>query len=171
MKRIFILLLLWSVAGLISIHSHAQNPEPKVVKLYKLVKVSHNSDFDYEKLSNIDALVPPYPKNSKYQIGDLPIKKGKFTIYRFMAEYPGQSAGNGKKFHNLLIVKADRKGKITDAFHYTLEWQDSPSLCLYRLENKDVNLSNFTVLSQLKLKNMTTNKMLNDYGAIVIPPS
>lgn len=167
MKKIFILLLSWSIVGLIPIPSHAQNPESKVIKLYKLVKVSHNSDFDYDKLSNIDTLITPYPKDSNYQIGDLPTKRGKFTIYRFIAEYSGPSAEGGKIFHDLLIVKTDKKGRITDAFHYTLEWQDSPSLCLYRLENKDVNFSNLTILKQLKLKNITTNKILKDDGAIV----
>ena len=103
---------------------------------YTLIAVIRDADLDYTMLNTIDTITPPFPDGSKYQIGDIGTVKGTYSVYKFMREYKGQSkfSANPVTFHDLLAVKVDNAGIIVDAFKYTLEWIDSPSLALYRLE-------------------------------------
>ncbi|MBU1026912.1 MAG: hypothetical protein KKA31_04205 [Candidatus Margulisbacteria bacterium] len=139
-------------------------------KTYTLTETIPKADFDYETIKNIDAVPPPYPADSPYQIGDLKTVKGPYTIYKFICEYYGDSKFSEKpvKLHDLLVIKTDNKNKIIDAFHYTLEWTDSPSLDLYHLKNKDVPLENGMKIKELKLTNITTGNKLEEKGEIFI---
>jgi hypothetical protein len=107
---------------------------------YRLIKVMKNADLDYGMIQGIDRIAPPYPEGSPYQIGDIGTVRGSFTVYKFMREYGGLSASDGRPapFHDLLVVKVDGGGIIVDAYLYTLEWTDSPSLALYRLGRQGV---------------------------------
>lgn len=140
-----------------------------ILKIYRLNKAIDHADFDYGMLRNIDQLPPPYPPDSPYQIGDLPIIKGQYTVYKFIAEYEGDSfKGRKVLFHDLLLIKADKANKILDALHYTLEWTDTPSLDLYRLQNKKLYLKEGLKIKELKLRNPETDRELIENGVIEI---
>lgn len=120
---------------------------------YRLIKVIRNADLDYGMLNNIDRVAPPYPEGSRYQIGDIGTVKGASTVYKFMREYEGLSGSADKPapFHDLLVVKVDDAGVIVDAYKYTLEWTDSPSLALYRLGRKGVRFKEDMDVRELQL--------------------
>jgi hypothetical protein len=137
MSRQFLLLCL---AVLILASGCADN---RPVKVYKFIDAVKQADFDYLMLKNIDKVPTPYPPGGAYQIGDLPIAAGESTLYKFRAEYKGRSAENGQmRFHDILVVKVDARGKVADAFHYTLEWADNPSLDLFRARKTGFALEN-----------------------------
>jgi hypothetical protein len=120
---------------------------------YRLIKVIRNADLDYGMLHNIDRIPPPYPEGSKYQIGDIGTVKGSYTVYKFVREYEGLSGSTDEPapFHDLLVVKVDDAGVIVDAYKYTLEWTDSPSLALYRLGRKGVRFKEDMDVRELQL--------------------
>lgn len=124
--------------------------------IYQLISIEENADFDYRRLDGIDGLTPPYPENSSFMIGDIPTKKGKSRIFRFIAPFISENheqPGKMKVFHNLLAIGADKDLNITDAWHYTLEWQDSPSQRLYRLGNKGLKLTRYLDVKKLAMVN------------------
>jgi tetratricopeptide (TPR) repeat protein len=120
---------------------------------YRLIKVIKNADLDYGMLHDIDRITPPFPEGGKYQIGDIGTVKGVYTVYKFMREYEGLSGSADKPapFHDLLVVKVDGAGVIVDAYKYTLEWTDSPSLALYRLGRKGVRFKEDMDVRELQL--------------------
>lgn len=120
---------------------------------YRLIRVMKNADLDYAMLRDIDRITPPYPKGSPHQIGDIGTVQGAYTIYKYMREYEGLSASGGKPalFHDLLAVKVNDGGIIVDAYLYTLEWTDSPSLALYRLGRKGVRFREDLDVRELQL--------------------
>jgi tetratricopeptide (TPR) repeat protein len=120
---------------------------------YRLIKVIKNADLDYGMLNNIDRITPPFPEGSQYQIGDIGTVKGAYTVYKFMREYEGLSGSVDQPahFHDLLAVKVDDAGVIVDAYKYTLEWTDSPSLALYRLGRKGVRFKEDMDVRELQL--------------------
>jgi hypothetical protein len=124
------------------------------VPVYHLFEIEKNVDFDHKKVDDIDSLVSPYPANSSFQIGDLPTRRGKFTIYKFLNIFMGESRlGRNKLFHNLLAVKTDRDMNVIDAYHYTLEWEDMPSNNLYKMTAKNISLTNEISVKEFKFKN------------------
>jgi hypothetical protein len=129
----------------------------KQVALTRPSRAIKNADLDYNFLNNIDAAKSPFPAGSRYQIGDIPTVKGSYTVYKFIIEYQGESAERGKMtFHDLLALKTDSTGKILDAYQYTLEWADSPSLALLKLGAKDVMLKPGLKLTELKMARVAT---------------
>jgi hypothetical protein len=70
-----------------------------------------------------------------------------------MREYKGRSkfSASPVTFHDLLAVKVDTAGMIVDAYKYTLEWTDSPSLALYRLGRKGVRFKTNIDVNELQL--------------------
>ncbi|MDD5382918.1 MAG: hypothetical protein PHH60_04615 [Candidatus Margulisbacteria bacterium] len=135
-------------------------PVSKEVDFSQPLKVLHNVDLDYSFINNIDQITPPYPAGSKYQIGDIPTVKGKYSVHKYIIEYLGRSAEKGEaKFHDLLVIKLDNSNKIVDAYKYTLEWADSPSLALYRMANKDVFLKPGLKLEALGLTRVVPEKL------------
>ncbi|MDH4270409.1 MAG: hypothetical protein OEW18_00375 [Candidatus Aminicenantes bacterium] len=115
--------------------------EPRILD-YRLTETLRGRDFDYAWINEIDSVPPPYPADGQYQIGDLKTVDGPFTVYKFIREYEpeSRSAESPAKFHDLLLVKTDNQGNILDAYHYTLEWSDSPSLDLERMGATGLNL-------------------------------
>lgn len=124
--------------------------------IYQLVSIEEKADFDYKLLDGIDGLTPPYPEGSSFMIGDIPTKKGKSRIFRFIAPFISENheqPGKMKVFHNLIAIGADKDLNITDAWHYTLEWQDNPSQRLYRLGNKELKLTRYLDVKKLAMVN------------------
>jgi hypothetical protein len=120
---------------------------------YTLTAVIRNADLDYTMLNNIDNITPPFPDGSTYQIGDIGTVKGTYTVYKFMREFKGRSkfSASPVTLHDLLAVKVDTAGVIVDAYKYTLEWTDSPSLALYRLGRKGVRFKTNIDVNELQL--------------------
>jgi len=111
-----------------------------VVDIYHLTEVKPNSDIDQKFVDNIDRVSLPFPKDSSFQIGDIPTVRGKYTIYKFINAFEGMGTFGEKIFHRLLVIKTDKNRKIIDAYLHTLEWIDSPSINLYRLTAKGLDL-------------------------------
>ncbi len=109
--------------------------EPPV---YQLVSIIKNADIDASFIKQIDSIQPPYPKHGSFPIGDLKYTKGKYTVLKFMNVRYGHSSESSTKrlFHYLFVVKIDAKNKIIDGYHYTLDWQDTPSINLERITKK-----------------------------------
>ncbi len=120
---------------------------------FRLTAVIVNADLDYDMIGRIDRITPPYPEGGKYQIGDIGTVMGAFTVYKYIGEYEGLSAfaDNPVTFHDLLVVKVNDAGIIADAFKYTLEWTDSPSLALYRLGKKGARFKEDIDVKELHL--------------------
>jgi len=138
-------------------------PAGPEVKFDQPTKIIHDADLDYHFLNNIDRITPPFPPGSRYQIGDIPTVKGRYIIYKYLIEYPGRSAESGAaRFHDLLVIKTDSTGKILDAYHYTLEWADAPSLDLYQMKNKGIYLKPDLKLKDLGLINTITGRQLGE---------
>jgi hypothetical protein len=144
----------------------AGQPSPR--KEYRLVQTHGRSEIDRGFLQKIDALTPPFPPGSPYQVGDVPVVAGRFTVHKFVALYRGKSAEGEKDFHDLLVVETDDSGLILDAVHYTLEWTDLPTLDLYRLGAKGVTLRDGLRVLDLRLVNVRTKEPLADEGTIVL---
>jgi hypothetical protein len=100
----------------------------------------------------------------------LPVK-GKYVVYRFLATYQGSSfTGTDATFHDILIVKTDKKSTIISAYQYTLEWTDAIDYDLYKSSCKNVRLTDSTRLSQFLFKRNIRGKdaspMLKEEGII-----
>jgi hypothetical protein len=128
--------------------------EPRILD-YRLTETLPDRDFDYAWLGDIDSVPPPYPLNGEHQIGDLKTIPGDHTIYKFIREYKPESwpAESPEKLHDLLMIKTDGRGNVLDAYHYTLEWSDSPSLDLYGMSAKGLNLKRQLTIADFEFKN------------------
>jgi hypothetical protein len=64
--------------------------------------------------------------------------KGKYTVYIFIATFKAKSFDNTEKgFHDILVLKTNKKKQILEAFQYTLEWAEMPfSYDLYQATAK-----------------------------------
>jgi len=128
--------------------------KPRILD-YQLTETLSDRDFDYAWLGDIDLVPPPYPDNGNHQIGDLKTIPGEYTIYEFIREYKPESwpAESPEKLHDLLMIKSDGRGIILDAYHYTLEWSDSPSLDLYGMSANGLNLKRELTIADFEFKN------------------
>jgi hypothetical protein len=136
-------------------------------KIYFLVKSIPEADFDYPLIEGIDSLPVPYPEGGVYQIGDIPTTAGKFTIHKFIAVYSGSSSRGGPAdFHDLLAVKTDGQNRIQDAFQYTLEWADTPSLDLNRMQGAGLIMREGICVRELRLANARDNKEAGEDGVL-----
>ena len=137
-----------------------------LIKVYKLIKSYDNSEINYEQLNNIDEFLSV---NRDVRKLFEPVK-GDSKIYLFEAEYYGESLSSGsKKFHDILIVKTDSSNTILDAFHYTLEWAESPfQFDLFRNSTKGILLEDDLELNSLcMIRNygdVSERDTLKDYG-------
>jgi hypothetical protein len=134
-------LIIWLIAAAVILAGCA--PAREETKIYKFVDAVKQADFDYRLIKNIDKIPTPYPPGGVFPIGEIPITQGDHTLYKFQAAYKGRSAEIGRQlFHDIIVVKVDARGNIIDAFHYTLEWADSPSLDLFRAARTGFPLEN-----------------------------
>lgn len=142
------------------------NPMP----IYQLKEVYKNKNFDYKWIKEIDNIEIPYPKDGSYQIADLKLKKGNYTILKFISSQWGAVSYSDKPvlIHEVLWLKIDNELNILDAYHYTLEWQDTPSIRLYRMKQSvETKLKHPFDIKQLKLQSQ--DKGLMDIKGILDP--
>ncbi|MBU0686846.1 MAG: hypothetical protein KKB81_03220 [Candidatus Margulisbacteria bacterium] len=161
MKKLALAAIILLLVGItfISVRSLFTHP-----KTYVVTEIIKGADFDYEMIKNIDSIPPPYPPDSSYQIGDIKTKEGNFVVYKLISKYRGRSKFSSRPvpLHDLLVLKVDDDEKIIDAFHYTLEWTDSPSLDLYKLNNSNAYLKNGMDIAGLDLINVNDGKKLEE---------
>jgi hypothetical protein len=143
-------------------------PDETVLKAYRLTQTCSRAEMDKSFLKRIDTVTPPFPAGSPYQIGDLPTVPGRLTVYKFVASYRGKSEEGERDFHDLLVIETDGTGTILDAYHYTLEWMDQPTLDLYRLQGKGVVLKDGLKIRELDLTNVRTGSPLAEDGIVVL---
>lgn len=116
-------------------------------KIYTFLTKTQQADINYAALQNINMIEGHSNIEKVFQ----PIK-GKFTVYQFKANYPGESfQGAGFYiFHDILIAKTDSNNKILDAYQYTLEWTDVPSADLFKSTAKNIILENNLDIHKLR---------------------
>jgi len=140
-------------------------------KVYRLAKIIQGADFDARAMKKIDRLPLPYPSGSAFQIGDLPVKHGKFYIFKFLAAYRAPSSrGESTEFHDVLMIKLGCGDEILDAYQYTLEWADTPSLDLNRLGKNGLVLKAGFDVRELGLVNALTGTEAGEGGVIDYSP-
>ncbi len=152
------------ISALLAIHTTllAQTKE------YKLIRKIENADFNYKLLNSIDTTRTRETRRKAFD----PVK-GKNTVYVFMAAFVGISFPNiEKEFHDILIIKADGKQKILDAYHYTLEWAEPPfSYDLYRASAKDLTLKNKLPIKSFNFRRVNyykdTERELKEQGVLI----
>lgn len=129
--------------------------------------IVQGADLDLQALRDIDSLPVPYPPGSRTQIGEIPLRPGKFLIYKFVAAYAGTTAeGGAAELHDLLVLKVGCGDEILDAWQYTLEWADTPSLDLNRMRKKGLLFKKGLEIGTLELANAATGAAAGEEGII-----
>jgi hypothetical protein len=130
-------------------------PASAQTKEYKLLSKSELSNFNYKALDHINT----YDDRTKVF---KPVK-GKFTVYTFIADFRGISRHREEiDFHDILIVKTDKSGKILDAYQYTLEWGEMPlTFDLFRSKAKNISLTNGLSLDDLMLERVWYDEVID----------
>jgi len=131
MFKPYILIFAWLLLGTISFSQ---------IKVYRFLDEANNADINRGLTLMLDTAKPGVAMlNSVFK----PVE-GKFKVYRFLAMYQGLSfSDKQKEFHDVLIVKTNAKGKIIEAYQYTLEWAEPPfNTDLYRSTCKHTYLVN-----------------------------
>jgi hypothetical protein len=121
-------------------------------KIYKLKKMTINSNFDYSELKDIDGSI----RDSVSIATVMPIFEpvpGPFKYYQFISTFKGYWFGElFQDFHDILIVKTNDSNKIIDAYLYTLEWAEPPlQFDLYKVDATNLTLINDMEINALKL--------------------
>lgn len=148
---------------------------PNKTKMYVLKRQTENADFNYAKLDAIDS----HQMETCNVRNILPVFEpvgGQYNYYQFRSTYVGQSYLTDdplahKEFHDILIIKTDKKNKIIDAYHYTLEWAAPPlQYDVYRSSVTNIALTNNLDIDRLKLKRTYSggeeNAQLEEEGII-----
>ncbi|HCL57619.1 MAG TPA: hypothetical protein DHW82_11510 [Spirochaetia bacterium] len=147
-KSILYLFILFGILGMASVLNAKM--------IYQLVSVKEKSDFDSQFFEKIDQIEVPYPKDGNFQIGTFKLKKGKYTIYEFIAPFISSFHDEPNReviFHNILMIKVDKNQKIVDAWHYTMEWQDVPSIRLFRMQVQNLSLKRLLQIEEFEFVN------------------
>lgn len=139
----------------------ALNAQPKK---YKLIVKQERAEFNYRGLRLIDTSLRVNPQIFK------PVK-GRHTVYTFIATFEGNSyTGRRKTFHDILIIKTNSRGRIKDAYQYTLEWSEIPSYDLYKAHAKKLYLTTQTTIAQMRFTRVNSSgkgdRQLNDDGIL-----
>jgi hypothetical protein len=142
-------------------------------KKYRLVSKTEKANLNYKLFEQFGS-VKIY-SGGKIEKAFQP-KKGKFTVYVFVAEYQGDSFdGTRKTFHDKLILKVNPKtNEIMDGFQYTMEWAEPPALSdLYRVTDNSIVLTDKMNLDELQMQvdeeyQGEYRDMLEDHGIVVV---
>lgn len=100
--------------------------------------------------------------------------RGKNIVYVFIATFKGLSFDNTEKdFHDILVVKVDKKQKILEAYQYTLEWAEMPlSYDLYEASTKGLTLTNGLSIESLRFRKVdymgNSESELKEKGVLVL---
>ena len=142
---------------------------PAQEKVYELYDKTPMADISYMKL---DSLTTGSSRGLKLLENVFKPAKGSYTVYRFIATYKGESfTGKEKEFHDLLIVKTDKSGKIIDALQYTLEWAEPPmDFDLYKAHCENVFLIDGMSIEKFKFSSpwyvANSSQLLKDSGIV-----
>lgn len=163
--------LILAVFCLAALPAEGQDGPSPSGKVYRLSKIIQGGDFNERAMRKIDRLPLPYPDGGASQVADLPVKHGKFYIFKFLATYQAPSSqGQTAEFHDILMIKMGCGDEILDAYQYTLEWNDAPSLDLNRLGRKGLVLKAGFDVRELGLANALTGTEAGESGIIDYSP-
>jgi hypothetical protein len=118
-------------------------------KEYKLQSRTSNADLDQKAIFLIDTAASRESIRNAFD----PVK-GKYTVYLFIALHRGLSYNNTEKdFHDILVLKTDKRDKILAAYQYTLEWAEMPATSdLYQATAHGITLKNGLPIQKLRFK-------------------
>lgn len=142
-------------------------------KKYRLESKTEHANLNYKLFEQFGSL--KIYSDGKIEKAFLP-KKGKFTVYVFVAEYQGDSFdGTRKTFHDKLILKVNPgTNEVMDGFQYTMEWAEPPALSdLYRVTEDGIVLTDKMDLDELLMQvdeeyRGEYKDMLEDHGVIYL---
>jgi hypothetical protein len=138
------------------------------LKEYKLVSKTSNADLSQRAIFSIDTTKIRETRQNVFNP-----TKGNYTVYMFIATFKGQSFDNTEKdFHDILVLKTDKKKQILEAYQYTLEWAEMPfSYDLYQATAKGVALINRLPIEKLKFRKAddpeNSDGKLNEQGLLI----
>jgi hypothetical protein len=138
-------------------------------KQYKLFNKTINADINQRAILLIDTMKTMQTTRNAFN----PVK-GKYTVYVFIATFKGLSYRNiEKEFHDIIVLKTDKKQKVLDAYQYTLEWAEMPITSdLYKASAKKVTLTNGLLIEQLKFQKVDPTEgidsNLNEKGVVIL---
>lgn len=118
---------------------------------FKLVAKKKNSEINYLTIKNINSLDHGYES----MIDNFKPIRGEFTTYIFIKEFNGANPNNSNQnFHDLIILKTNKKNIILDGFYYRLEWAEIPSQSMvFRVFAENIELKPNLTVSDLNLLN------------------
>lgn len=139
------------------------------VKEYKLISKTSNADLNQRAILLIDTTKTRETRRDAFN----PIK-GRYTVYVFIAAFKGFSFNNTEKdFHDILVVKTDKRQRILAAYQYTLEWAEKPfTYDLYKATPKEVTLTNGLSLKKLRFRKVDytigVDSKLHEQGVLIL---
>jgi hypothetical protein len=149
--------------GIINIPVSGQKKE------YKLITRTEKADLKKAAILSIDTTGTAESRRNAFN----PIR-GKYTVYVFIAVFRGISYNQQEKdFHDILVIKTDRKKKILEAYQYTLEWAEMPFTSdLYQARAKGIILKNGLAVEKMKFLNIDQQdgmeKELKEAGILLL---
>jgi hypothetical protein len=149
---------------------------------FKLYKKYKNADINYLTVKNINSLEHGYNAMIKF----FEPVKGEFNVYIFIKEFKGiplyfmeiNNPDSLETFHDMIILKTNKKNEIVDGFYYRLEWAEVPSqFLLFRTFCDPIQLIDNLIVGELKLLNeyeiytnheITGNDNTNEFGQRIL---
>lgn len=136
-------------------------------KVYKLIAIEENAEIDLTSIKCLNSF--NFICYNDFQDNKFKIKKGKNTVYHFVAQFKGESyTGEFKDFHDLMIIEV-KDNIIKNGYHLTKEWAELPlGSDLYKVTAKNIILVDSLPISLLNFKQVADNSLLIDDGYIEI---
>ena len=154
------------------LHSNKLNATVKIkytpkTKVYKLIAKEDNSEIDFASIKCLNSM--NFECYNDFQDNKFKVKKGKNTVYHFVAQFKGESfTGKLKDFHDLMIIEVKDK-IIQSGYHLTKEWAELPlGSDLYKVSAKNIVLVDSLPISLLNFKQIDDNSLLIDEGLSLI---
>lgn len=144
------------------VYTSKQNDQPTEFndnQIYRLKSKAIFADFNIGMLNDIDNKI----KDSTSIRAIFAPVQGDYNYYQFQSTFKGLAMifpdddpkDSIKVFHDILIIKTNKKNKIIDSFHYTEEWGEQPfQYDLFRGSIRNIPLSHNMDISILKLVRM-----------------
>lgn len=135
--------------------SEPQKNKNLLEPVYVIQSVYHNSRLDTVKIKNIDSLPVPYPADGSFQIGAMPVIAGPNKVFVFISVEYGNVSYSEKPvpIHSIITAEISKTNQLVRAFHYVLEWQDSPSVKLLVSSAENLVLKPMKAVSAFRFKN------------------
>lgn len=140
------------------------------VKSYELKQKTENADIRYADFKNFNKISLSFEE----QLKAFEPKKGRFTVYSFIAKYEDYSKLKGKSdCEDYIILKTNSKNNlILDGFQFTMGWAEPPSsFDLYKVNQSNIKLTDsldIKILQFLGVENANPeeSKYLNEEGRL-----